>query len=129
MYVVTISCIMRHHAHEVEQNQCIINILVRVLYLDFLLSVRLLVYMGLENTDGYTFRRGKVNIIYKYIYHSQGKACTHRILPRDPKSSKFTTWYKTINSWGFFLVGGWGVGKAGRRILQQLVGLHYQNNK
>ncbi len=47
----------------------------------------------------------------------------------QPKSSKFTTWYKTINSWVFFLVGGWGVGKSGRRILQQLVGLHYQNNK
>ncbi len=55
---------MLHHAHEVEQNQCIINILVGVLYLDILLFVRLLVYRGLENIDGYTFSRGEVNIMY-----------------------------------------------------------------
>ncbi len=34
------------------------NILVGVLYLNFLLFVRLLVYRGLENIDGYTFSRG-----------------------------------------------------------------------
>ncbi len=58
-----------NHAHEVERNQCIINILVGVLYLNFLLFVRLLVYRGLENIDGYTFSRGEVNIIYKYIFN------------------------------------------------------------
>ncbi len=62
-------CNMLHHAHEVERNQCIINILVGVLYLDFLLFVRLLVYRRLENIDEYTFSRGKVNIIYKYIFN------------------------------------------------------------
>ncbi len=60
---------MLHHAHEVERNQCIINILVGVLYLNLLLFVRLLVYRGLKNIDGYTFSRGKVNIIYKYIFN------------------------------------------------------------
>ncbi len=60
---------MLHHADKVERNQCIINILVGVLYLDFLLFVRLLVYKGLENIDGYTFSRGEVNIIYKYIFN------------------------------------------------------------
>ncbi len=59
---------MLHLAHEFEQNQCIINILVEVLYLDFLLFVRLLVYRGMENIDGYTFSR-EVNIIYKYIFN------------------------------------------------------------
>ncbi len=59
---------MLHHAYEVEQNQCIINILVGVLYLDFLLFVRLLVYRVLENIDGYTFSR-EGNIIYKYIFN------------------------------------------------------------
>ncbi len=44
-------CNMRHHVHEVELNQCIINILVGVLYLDFLLFVKLLVYGGMENID------------------------------------------------------------------------------
>ncbi len=34
MYLVAIYCNMLHHAHEVEQNQCIINILVGVLHLD-----------------------------------------------------------------------------------------------
>ncbi len=60
---------MLHHAHEVEQNQCLINILVGVLYLDFLLFVRLLVYRGLKHIDVYTFSRGEVNIICKYIFH------------------------------------------------------------
>ncbi len=67
MYLVAIYCNMLHHAHEVEQNQCMINILVGVLYLDFLLFVRLLVCRGLQNIDGYTFSGGEVNIIYKYI--------------------------------------------------------------
>ncbi len=58
---------MLRHPHEGEHNQCIINILVEVLYLDFLFFVRLLVYRGLKNIDGYTFSRGEVNIIYKYI--------------------------------------------------------------
>ncbi len=61
---------MLHHANEVERNQCTINILVGVLYLDFLLFVRLLVYRELENINGYNFRRGKVNIIYKYIFNA-----------------------------------------------------------
>ncbi len=60
---------MLHHAYEVEQTQCIINILVGFLYLDILLFVRLLVYRGLENIDRYTFSRGEVNIIYKYIFN------------------------------------------------------------
>ncbi len=60
---------MLHHANEVERNQCTINILVGVLYLDFLLFVRLLVDRGLENIDGYTFGKGEVNIIYKYTFN------------------------------------------------------------
>ncbi len=36
----------------------------------FCLFVRLLVCnRGLENIDGYTFSRGEVNIIYKYIFN------------------------------------------------------------
>ncbi len=35
----------------------------------FVLFVRLLVYRGLENIDGYTFSRGEVNVIYKYIFN------------------------------------------------------------
>ncbi len=68
---MAIYCNMLHHAHEVEQNQCMINILVGALYLDFLLLVRLLVYRyrGLENIEGYTFSRGEVNIIYKYTFN------------------------------------------------------------
>ncbi len=69
MYLVAIYCNMLHHANEVEQNQCIINILAGVLYVDFLLFVRLLVYRGLENIDGHTCSRGEVNIIYKYIFN------------------------------------------------------------
>ncbi len=60
---------MLHHVHEVEQNQYIINILVWVLYFDYLLFVRLLVYRELENIDGYTFSREELNIIDKYIFN------------------------------------------------------------
>ncbi len=66
---MAIYCNMLHHAHEVEQDQCMINILVGASYLDFVLFARLLVYRGLENIDGYTFSRGKVNIIYNYIFN------------------------------------------------------------
>ncbi len=36
---------------------------------ELLLFVRLLVYRGFENIDRYTFSRGEVNIIYKYIFN------------------------------------------------------------
>ncbi len=66
---MVIFCNMLHHVHEVEQNQYIINILVGVLYSDVLLFVKLLVYRGLANINGYTLSRGEVNIIYKYIFY------------------------------------------------------------